>query len=422
MSTGAVDRFGRDVGAAFPGADRSPSSLAFRGLALACSLVLVGSTLLVLREITGVVGGTNSLYAIVAAALATGTVAAAILRERTAAAFALVVAAIGFAYYFTAAGVGVAAALSHLDKIVSDTITLATGLELLRMVEAGTWALAFAPAPAFLTWYLALRRRYALAVVPGGLALSFLVLTGDAGTTVTLAGTVAGIGVVGFGELERRGGTIGQADALAVLLAAMMLLSLAIPLVPGGSSDPAHLIDGEGPGTLEGSVVGAEDRSTIEGSVSLSPEVRYTIESDEPAYWRTNVYDRFTGDEWVVSGEHGPYDGRLAPPPGDGRPLVQEVAVEADIQAMPMANHPIAVDDGVGEFVEVTDHDQFRPTVTLTSDDSYTVESAVIDPDPDELRAAGTDYPAEFDRDRYLQQPEDVSTAFEERTSEIVDG
>ena len=418
MSTAAVDRFRRSapVAGAF---DRKSSKTAFRAMALGCSLLLVTAYVRVLAEVTTVVGGTARLLVIVALAIVAGTLAAVSLDERTTAVVAAVALLGGFVYYVNAADVGVSGALSGIDVMLSDAITLATGVELLRMVEAGSWATAFAPTPAFLTWYLVLRRRYALAVVPAGFALVFLVLTTDAWTAVTLAGTVAGIGVVAFGELEFRDGSLAQADLLALLLAAVLVLSLTVPLVPGGSASPTYLVEGEDASSLEGAVVGEEDTSTIQGEVSLSPEVRFTIESEEPSYWRTGVYDRFTGDEWISTGEASAYDGPLDHPPGETVRVEQEVFVEETIQAMPVVNHPIEIGDGAQHLTEVTANDQFRPTVPLEEGDSFSVTSTRLNAHADDLTNASTEYPADVE-ERYLQLPEDTSSAFEDRTSEIV--
>ena len=419
MSTATVDRFRRSapVTSAF---DRQSSNTAFRAMALGCSLLLIAAYVRVLVEVTTVVGGTARLLGIVALAIVAGTLAAVMLDERTTVVVAVVALLGGFLYYLNAAGVDGSAAISGIDVMLSDAVTLATGVELLRMVEAGSWATAFAPTPAFLTWYLVLRRRYALAVVPAGLALVFLVLTTDAWTAVTLAGTVAGIGVVAFGELEFRDGSLAQADLLALLLAAVLVLSLTVPLVPGGAASPTYLVEGEDASSLEGAVVGEEDTSTIQGEVSLSPEVRFTIQSEEASYWRTGVYDRFTGDEWISSGEASAYDGPLDHPPGETVRVEQEVFVEEPIQAMPVVNHPVEIGDGAAHITEVTASDQFRPTVPLEEGESFSVTSTRLDAHADDLANASTEYPSDVE-ERYLQLPEDTSSAFEDRTSEIVE-
>jgi transglutaminase-like putative cysteine protease len=398
--------------------ERSVGAGPFRLLALACVAALIGSYVWVLREVTQVVGGTGSLLLLVGTMLVAATVLARAIRPRTATAAAIVVVVVGFAYYLEATGVGVDAALAATGTILDDTAALATGLPLLRMVEAGLWTLGFAPGPAFLSWYLAVRGRYALAVVPGGLALLFLVLTGDAGTTITLIGTACGIGAVGFGELERRGGSVAQADLLAVVFAAIIVLSLSVTILPG--EDDGATFSGGGDGTLEGTIDTAGERSGISGQVDLSPEVRFTVESEERSYWRTGVYDRFASDEWVRSGSLEEYDGSIDGPPGDPETVNQHVTAQTELGVLPGAAQQVGLEGPPVRHADVSAHGQPQPADTLVEGDEYAVESAIVDPDPDELRAAGTDYPDHvIDDSDYLQLPEDTSSEFEEYAAEV---
>nr|WP_244510284.1 DUF3488 and transglutaminase-like domain-containing protein [Natronobacterium texcoconense] len=395
---------------------------AFRLLALGCVLVLTASYVSVLQDVTQVVGGTRTLLALVGSMLLAATVLARAIRPRTAILLAIVAAAAGFGYYLEQSGVGVEAVLSAgdaLEALAVDTVTLVTGLELLRMVEAGIWTLGFAPGPVFLSWYLALRGRYALSVLPGGFALVFLVLTGDAETTVTLVGVLAALGTVAFGDLERRGGSIAQTDLLAVLFAIIVALSLSVTFVPGGTGNASPAAGGAGDGTLEGTIDSASERSGISGQVDLSPEVRFTVESDRPSYWRTGVYDRYTGDEWVRTGQtYGLEDGALEAPPGSAERVHQTVTVETELGVMPAAAQPVGVDGGITDYTELSAHGQIRPATTLLEGDTYSVESAILDPSPAEMQTAGTEYPDEVE-ENYLQTPETLSSEFEERTAEI---
>ncbi|THE65485.1 DUF4129 domain-containing protein [Salinadaptatus halalkaliphilus] len=400
-------------------ADGTVDATTFRLFALASVLVLTASYVSVLREVTRVVGGTQSLLAIVGAALLVATVLARAIRPRTAGTLAILAGVGGFAYYFEAAGIGSRAVLGSADELLSDALTLATGLPLLQMIEAGVWTLAFAPAPVFLSWYLALRGRYALSVVPGGVALLFLVLTGDAGTTVTLVGTLGALATVGFGELTSRGGSIAQLDLLAVLFAVVIVLSLSATFVPSGPANPTTA-GASDPGTLEGAIDSSPERSGIAGDVDLSPAVRFTVESERPSYWRTGVYDRFTGDEWLRSGQEEPFEGQLETPPGEFNRVEQTVQAESDLGVVPVAPEPVDLDGPIAQDATVSSHGQVHPTTTLREGERYTVESAVVLPQREPLQQAGTDYPEEI-TDHYLQRPEDTSSEFDERTAEITD-
>ena len=392
----------------------------FRLLALGCVLVLTGSYVSVLRDVTRVVGGTETLFALVGAMVLAATILARTIRPRTATLGTIAAASIGFGYYLSVTGtaVGAGTALSTATGLLADTVALATGLPLLRMVAADVWTLGFVPGPVFLSWYLALRDRYDLSVVPGGLALLFVVLTGDAGTIVTLIGTLAAVGAIGFGELERRGGSIAQAELFAALVAAIVVLSLSVTFVPG---EPASTdVGGQGDSsTLEGTIDSAGERSSIGGEVDLSPEVRFTVQSEEPSYWRTGVYDRFTGDEWVRTGQDERYDGSLPPPPGEYETVQQVVTAETQLGVLPTAPHPLSIEGGFERNTDVSTHGQLRPSTPLLEGDGYVVESAVVDPSPADLQAAGTAYPDHIAGSEYRQTPEETSDAFAAHTADV---
>ncbi|MCU4743927.1 transglutaminaseTgpA domain-containing protein [Natronoglomus mannanivorans] len=398
--------------------ERGLSPKTFRLLALGGVGILTASYINVLQDVTAVVGGTQQLFTLVILMLAGATVLAHTISPKTATVLSVVAGALGFAYYLTATGVGVGVVFSSTDKLLSDTVALATGLSLLQMMEAGIWTLGFAPGPVFLSWYLVLRGRYTLSVIPGGIALLFLVLTGDATLLPTLLGTMGAIAAVGFGELERYRGTIMQADVLAILFAVMIVLSLSITLVPGGTSGPAFLVESDHDGTLEGSITSSPDRTTIAGDVDLSPEVRFTVHSEEESYWRTGIYDRFTGDGWVRTGQTEAYDGAIAPPPGETETVRQTVFAEGPLDVMPTAPHPVDIEGDIRENTELTMHGQFHPSEPLIEGDVYNVESAVVNASAEDLEKVGTDYPASVE-ERYLQRTEDTSSEFEARTAEI---
>ncbi len=405
---------GRSVGAL----DDDVAVTGFRLAALAGILALIASFSIVLYDVTTIVSAGEPLVAVVVGMLAGATVVARSMRPRYALALATAAGALGFAYYLTATGMGLDAIVTAADEIVSDTVALATGYGVDRMIDVGTWSLGFAPAPVFLSWYLALRRRYVLSVIPGGLALFFLVLSGDASMGLTLLGTVGAIAGVGFGELERRGGSLAQADLLAIVFAVMIVLSLTVTFIPAGTATPTHLVESDD-GTLESTIDSAPDRSGIGGGVELSPEVRFSVVADEGTYWRTGTYDRFTGSEWVRTGQETPYeDGYLQEPPGAYETNRQTVTVHDDLNVMPTSGQPLAIEGEIVENTLVSSRGDVHPDSPLIEGDTYNVESAIVDPDPDELRAAGTDYPDHV-TDTYLQQPDGTSTEFERYTAEL---
>ena len=386
----------------------------FRALALLAGATLLGSFVSVLYGVTDVVGMTGWLVAVVAGALALATLVASALGTRSAfvVGVALLVAGLG-AYLSLVPSIYLA--VVSAGAILGDTLALLTGLSVLRMTGAGTWALGIAPAPAFLTWYFTLRQRYVTAAAIGGTTLGFFVLTGDASPLVTLVGAVAAAALVGFGTLDRIGGTIKQVDALAVVAVVMVIAASWVSVVPGGSSNPLAPSSGSTP-TVEGSLLSADERVAVVGSIRLSPKVRFTVQSDRESYWRVAAYDRYTGDGWVRSGGTRPMDSQ-PPPQRAAYRVTQTFTAADDIGTMPAAWKPVRVTDG-SDGVRVSQLGGLQPSGAFSKGDSYTVVSRVPDDDPQVLRQAGTDYPTHV-RERYLQLPDSTSDRLAEHASEI---
>ncbi|PSQ40889.1 transglutaminase [Halobacteriales archaeon SW_12_71_31] len=394
----------------------------FRVAALLATAVLTWSYVGVLRSVTQVVGGTTTLLPVVVVAVLLAALAARHVPPRAAVAVAVAAVVGGYVYYLAVVPDGVALLLDRTGKLVADAVTLLTGLQVVQITRADVWAVGFAPGPVFLSWYLALRRRYLGGVVVGGLALFVLVLTNDAGPVTTLSGVLAGIAAVGLGELDRRGGTLLQADVLVMLVAVIAVLAPTISLVPGTPVDPLRLNLG-GPSTVEGTFVGSPEEMQVVGAIELSTEVRFRVESDEERYWRTGVYDRFTGDAWVRTGQPSGYNGSgsLPEPEGPRREVVQTYRVESQVRTMPGVNQPVEVIGGASEIAEVTRQGTLLPSEPLIGGDEYRVRSSVPDASEAQLRRAGTDYPAAIE-ERYTQLPASTSSEFRETTAEITAG
>ncbi|UPW02203.1 DUF3488 and transglutaminase-like domain-containing protein [Halorussus gelatinilyticus] len=391
--------------------------VSYHWLAVGSLGVTMVAYLSVLFHITDIVGGTATLAALVAATLLAGAATARRLRPLQAAALAFVLLAVGLVGYYLAVPSAYLVALS-LGKVVADNVALLTGLSVLRMTEVGAWALGVAPAMVFAPWYLVLRRRYALAVGAAGTALGFFVLTGDLSNFATLVGTLGATASLGFGTLAHRGGTAAQVDILAVVLVAMVVLASTVSVVPGGAKSPILPGSGASTPTVEQAFVTNEERVSIQGSIRLSPKVRFTVESSEPAYWRVAAYDRYDGNGWIRTGDATPYRSRPAPP-GPTRSVVQSVTVEAErMAAMPAAWKPTRLTSGDRENTRISSLGAFDPVGALREGESYTVVSRVPDATESQLRRAGTDYP-EYVEKRYLQVPGSSADRILQRTNRI---
>jgi transglutaminase-like putative cysteine protease len=406
VSTDTADATRIDVGAV---------GSTHRLVALVALCLLTAAYGSVFYHVTDVVGGSELMLSVLVGVSALGLGAGRLLRTRTAILLTVLFLSGGTVVYLLSVPASQRALLS-VDRLASDSVALLTGLSVLRLTAANVWALSVVPAPVFLSWYLLGRRRYVPSVVVGGSLLALVVLTGDAGTVETLVGVVGAAAVVGFGTLDRHGGTAAQVDRLAILLAAMILISATLSAVPATRSNPV-LPDRTTP-TGQASLVDAGDRMEVVGTMRLSPKVQFTIESPEETYTPTATYDRYTGSGWVRSGDTDPYVGRLQGPAGETRALRQTVTAETELGAMPAAWRPATVDGLSASRIRVTDQGTIRPAGTIDPGESYVVRSRVPAADAADLRQAGTDYPDRI-AERYTRLPDSTPDRVRERTAEI---
>ncbi len=379
--------------------------------------LLTASYLRVLVHVTDVVGGTTLLAAEVVAVLVVGAFLAARVDARTALLGSAGVLVGGMVtYYFSIPASQ--RALIDFGVVLRDLVALLSGLSVFRLVQADVWALAVLPAPLLGSWLLALRGRYATSVAVGGTALGLFVLTGDAGTLTTLTGVVGAAVAVGLGELAPRRALAAHWDTVALVVTAMVVVTSTVSVVPGGGASP--IVAGSSAPTLEGNVVDNADSVGIVGAIRLSPEVRFTVESERPSYWRVGAYDRFTGGSWVRTGESRPYDGDLDPPPGATTSVEQTITAETTLNSMPAAWKPVTVRGNVQQATQVTAEDGLRAAAPIAEGESYTVVSERPAYTTRALRNAGTDYPDGV-RNRYLGLPDSTPDRVGERAAAVAE-
>jgi len=408
--------------------------LTTRRLALVSTLLLVFSFTFALYEIIDVVGDPDTFLLIVAASLAAASVLSRLLSVRVAVPVGVLLLAFGLYTYATALPADVVA---NQDRVLGDVVSLLNGLSVLRLQKIELWALGFTPAPVFLSWYFALRRHYVAAVTAGGAALTFFVLTGDMNATVALLGALGAVGAVGFGRLERFADAGGSAvagretpaagDALdterrTVLmeLGAIVAVSSTVSVVPGSGTQLLKPFGEGGANTVEASLINADDRIRIQGSIELSPSVRFTVDATTREYWRVGAYDRYTGDGWVRTGSTRPFEERRRGPPGPSERIDQRYEIESSLRTMPAAWRPVDVEGEAADVATVTDAGGLQPEggASLGPGDSYEVTSSRPAAGPTELAAAGDDYPDDVE-DRYTQRPSSLPERVEERTERI---
>ncbi len=368
-------------------AGNDPSDSPLRLLALTAGAVLIGSFLSVFLHLTDVAGGTAWLALTVGGALLLATILARRLPVRRGILPGLAILALGPVGYL------LLVPELHGDlaspAFVLDLGTYLTGVSVLRFLSVDVWAIAIAPGPAFLTWYLLLRRRYDLSAVSGGLTLAFFALTGDAGPLTTLAGMTGLLGVLGIGTLEREGGNWDQIEQLGLVVALSVFLARVLSIVPNGGRAARPATSGTARSQpVAGDLSSVSSEAKIFDRISLSPTVYFTIEADYPAYWRVAAFDRYTGSDWIRTGESRPFDDGQGAPPGSARRNHQTVTVRTPIATMPAAWKPVRILRGPISPL-LTTLGGLDPDRTLVREESYTVLSEVPSRDQGRLRSAG---------------------------------
>ena len=384
-----------------------------RLLALGGALALLTSFLVVLYDVVETVGDPLLFYPVVLIPLAAATVLSRLIGVTAALVVGGLVFVVGIRWHTLTLD-----AEFDLWVLVSNNVQLLTGETVLRIQQADVWAMMVAPTPVFLTWFLALRRRYVGATVVGSGMLGYLVLTGDAGTTVTLVGVVAAGTVLAFGQLESTGWSTA-ADRAVLILAVMVITPLVFTVVPGGAATPVSFVDTDETGTMEDNVVGTGDSLDIVGGVEQSPEPRFTVTAEEPQLWRTGSYDRYTGDGWVQTSNPSPLaETGFDEPSGETTELTQTFEIRTSMSQFPAAWQPVGVDDAIADDALVGPDNGLEIDGTLAEGQTVEVTSAVADPDSDELAEAGRAYP-ESVVERYTQLPDSTPDRVGERTEQI---
>jgi len=376
----------------------------------------------VLAYIVTVSGEPPRFYAVVAAALAAATLLARVARPRVAGLVTVGLLAAGSYYYIATLPASVVLG-DAVGPMVSDAVSMLSGLSILRIINAGTWALAIAPAPTLLAWYLALRRHYLAGAGVAGATLSLFVLTGDAAPATTLVGAVGVAGAAGFGDLARDPAGVeideGRRDVL-LGLGGIVATASVVDVVPeeflrDAGSGLGNLA---GSGTTEANLLGSADSVEIRGSIELSPAVRFAVESDEAGYWRVGALDRYTGSGWVRTGEARPYqETQLAAPVGADRRVEQTYTMESPFGNMPAVWKPTRIERS-DTGADVRSDGSLQPLRQFRADESYTVVSRRPTATPGQLRDAGRDYPTVVE-DRHTALPGNVPDRVEQRTSRI---
>jgi transglutaminase-like putative cysteine protease len=389
--------------------------------ALLATALLLGSTLSVIHYVVRVTGDLTAWLVVVAVVIVAATVAARVIPVRVAVVMAAILMVATMTWYIRQLE-----SSPPLVLLALSTLELLQGRSLLELNKAITWALAVTPAPAFLTWYLAVRRRYVATAVVGAASLTFFILTGDASLSITLLGVIGGAGLLAFGDFERRDAPLAAAEYAAIALAIMIVVPFSVTVVPaaGGQNIPLYGDDraNETAGTtLEGAVVGADRQLQIQGSISLSPSVRYTVRSNRRLPATVATYQRYTGQGWISTGEPrslAAAPGRLREPPGESRTVSQTFVTESASRTIPTVWRPVDLEGLDPGTVTVTQAGTVEASQGLATGTGFTVTSERPIQRAGILRRVPARAPGAAQA-RYTQLPDDTPDRVAERTERI---
>ncbi|MET3769526.1 transglutaminase-like putative cysteine protease [Marisediminicola sp. UYEF4] len=152
----------------------------------------------------------------------------------------------------------------------------------------------------------------------------------------------------------------------------------------------------------------------------------YRTASGEPHYLRLVSLENFTGTDWAPTERDVDRSNSIAafaPPPGlSGAVPTAEELTSIEVRNLssgwlPVPYPPRSI-EGVARdwFWESADFSVSSPNDTARGQD-YVVESLIVEPTPEQLLAAGTIVPADFEQ--YLELPEDLPTVISETAAGI---
>lgn len=230
--------------------------------------------------------------------------------------------------------------------------------------------------------------------------------------------------------------------ALAALLAALLVGAFGSGGLAGSPMDAAlpgeHVYDeymgdpteeplgdsGGGPGGF--GALNPGDSTGVGGDTGLDrdtfgnndTDVHFTVESSQPAYWRTGAYESYTGTGWRASGDTASYEEPIEHDGIDDEQISYEITLNRSASSLPTAWRPIVVDGVDGK--EVTDQGAIHLNAPVEEGTTFTGVSYAPERDLDVLRASGQTYPDEIE-DVYTDLPFGETTEIGRFTDELTD-
>ncbi|MBI3162124.1 MAG: hypothetical protein HYZ23_06425 [Chloroflexi bacterium] len=171
------------------------------------------------------------------------------------------------------------------------------------------------------------------------------------------------------------------------------------------------------------SSLGLGDSAPVSDTIVFSVEVNHIESEPTRYYWRGRIYDHYENGQWTNTDvTRRDFDPDTDEMPFDITPLRSEaiftVTTNFPRQELIYAPSEMIWVDRAGRVVSTTatdsdaDVNAWMASPSLVAGDRYQVRSRIANPSIEELRNAGTEYPA-WVTDRYLQVPTDVKRPLE---------
>ena len=144
----------------------------------------------------------------------------------------------------------------------------------------------------------------------------------------------------------------------------------------------------------------------------LGTDVHFVVESSRPTYWRTGVYDRYTGSGWEQTGEFEAYEEPVAEPALPGQEIAYETTLRKEARAVPTGWQPLGVDFSLQDPSLQTLSGAVMTDQPLQAGTQFSAVSVVPARDPALLQSTTRDYQPEIER-RYTQLPDSTASAIE---------
>lgn len=224
-------------------------------------------------------------------------------------------------------------------------------------------------------------------------------------------------------DAEQGGRSLVAGGAVMAALAVLTAVLIG-PALPGAEDPP--VIEWRDIGDDSPARVTVSPMVSIRSQLVDQPDVEvFTVETDQPAYWRLTALDEFDGEIWKSSGSFEDVDGTL-PRTGvtsGGTSLAQTFRIGALKQLwLPAAFQPVRIDAPDVDVVYETESSTLIVSNDRTTSDGLTYDVESVAPQPD-LRAleAGGDIPSEI-TERFLGLPDTYNPDLVATAEEITAG